>query len=256
MVKNKFVELSLHEQMYIHTQDYTKLFVRFALIIGCILALSLFIFQDMNSNNLLFDPPTNALSYIIMMIIISGSILVWFIITGKKKITDLSKIVKKYTNDAYFLALGLTSHKNDENITNDFYEMCLSVFPELKQADNKSLKETGEILELEELTLELEDKEYSLTVVSISNQKFIIKYFEKTNVNYDQLKEYVKIVNKEFSGDIFRVVCLAKEFDSLILKKYETLSQNIPLDLIIVTDNGFSGLRISESKIDQLQMKY
>ena len=247
MTTNDTVELSIQEQMYIYSKNYSKMFPRAALLFGVILVLSICIFQNMNINNLLFDPLSEHLIlYTIVIAGISGSAILWFIINGKKQVIDLKDVLSKYTNDSYFLALGLTSHKNDKNITGDFYEMCLSVFPELKQADKESLKETGEVLELEELTLEIEDKDYLLTVVTVSNKKFIIKYFGQTNVDYDQLKEYVKIVNKEFGPDIFRVVCLARNFDSKILKKYETLPYDIPVDLIIVTDNGFSGLKISD----------
>ena len=247
MTTNDTVELSIQEQMYIYSKNYSKMFPRAAGLFVVILVLSLGIFQNMNLNNLLFDPLSEYLIlYTIVIAGISGSAILWFIINGKKQHSKLKDVLRKYTNDSYFLALGLTSHKNDKNIIGDFYEMCLSVFPELKKADKESLKETDEVLELEELTLEIEDKDYLLTVVTVSNKKFIIKYFGQTNVDYDQLKEYVKIVNKEFGPDIFRVVCLARNFDSKILKKYETLQYDIPVDLIIVTDNGFSGLKISD----------
>ena len=180
---------------------------------------------------------------------ISGTAIAWFAHKGKSEQSQLRTIMKKYTNDSYFLAMGLTSHKNDKNIINDFYDMCLEVFPELKQADKESLKETGKTLELEDLTLELEDGDYTFTVGDISNKKFIIKYFEKTPVNYEQLNEYLQITWDEYGGNnIFRLICLAKNFDSNILKKYTKLmeSKNIPLDLILVTDNGFSGLKISD----------
>ena len=252
MVKDAHIELSIQEQMYVYTKNYSKLFPKVVLILGTLLVCSLLIFMNLHINNLLTD---SSAKYLILyagtIAALSGTAIAWFGHKGKNEQLQLNSIMRKYTNDSYFLALGLTSHKNDENISKDFYEMCLSVFPELKQADSKSLKETGEVLEFEELTLELEDKDYSLDVVTISNKKFVVKYFGKTEVDYDQLEEYIKIVKKEFGTDIFRVVCLAKFFDSRILKKYETLPyQGIPLDLIIVTDNGFSGLKISEALID------
>jgi len=250
MVKDVRIELSIQEQMYIYTKNYKKMFPQLITILVAMLLFSLVIFQQMGEV-MLSDPLSESMMlYSGVISIISAYGILWFVIKGKKDILGIKNIMTKYTNNSYFIALGLTAHKNDKNIPDDFYEMCLSVFPELKEADNESLKETGKVLELEELTLEVEDEDYSLTIANISNKKFIIKYFKKTEVDYDQLKEYVKIVNKEFGTNIFRVVCLAKKFDSKILKKYETLPyQGIPLDLIIVTDNGFSGLKISETLV-------
>ena len=57
----------------------------------------------------------------------------------------------------------------------------------------------------------------------------------------------IKIINENYR-DVFRVVCLARNFDTEILKEYEKLKKLLDahLDLIIVTDNGFSGLKISK----------
>jgi hypothetical protein len=246
MKKDESLELSIQEQMYIYTKNYSKMFPKVVIIFGSLLILSLCIFQNMNINNLLTDPLSDGLIlYTATITAVSGTAIAWFAHKGKSEQSQLRTIMKKYTNDSYFLAMGLTSHKNDKNIPEDFYEMCLSVFPELKQADKESLKKTGEILPFEELTLKDDDNSYGVT---ISNEIFVIKYFEKTNVDHDQLNEYLKIVIKEYGNDIFRVVCLARNFDSEILKEYKKLPGfgNTPLDLILVTDNGFSGLKISD----------
>jgi hypothetical protein len=253
MKKDESIELSIQEQMYIYTKNYSKMFPKVVIIFGSLLILSLCIFQNLQIINLLTDPSSKYLIlYAGTIAVISGTAIAWFGIKGKNEQSQLRSIIKKYTNDSYFLALGLTSHKNDENIITDFYDMCLSVFPELKQADKESLKETGKTLELEYLTLELDNGDYTFTVGDISNKKFIIKYFQKTPVNYEQLNEYLKITQDEYGGNIFRLICLAKNFDNNILKKYTKLmeSKKIPLDLILVTDNGFSGLKISEIMTD------
>jgi len=251
MLKEETSELSVQEQMYIHTLDYARLFCGFAIVLGVILFLLLWLMQDMASNNSLFDPPTEALMIILTLFIIIVPLIIWFIITGKKKLSDLTQTMNKYTNDVYFMALGLTPHKNDKNIPEDFYKMCLSVFPHLKRDNTKSIKKTGEGLEFKKLTLEDDDNSFSVTIPNsllYGAEIFIIKYFEKTNVDYDQLNQYIKIINKNYSRDISRIVCLARNFDTGILKEYKKLRKlsDANLDLIIVTDNGFSGLKISK----------
>jgi hypothetical protein len=246
MVEDESIELSIQEQMYMYTKNYSKMFPKVVIILGSLLVLSLCIFQNMQINNLLTDASAKYLIlYASTIAVISGTAIAWFAHKGKSEQSQLNSIMRKYTNDSYFLALGLTSHKNDENITQDFYEMCLSVFPELKQGDTESLKKTGEVLPFEELKLK---NDYNSHGVTISNKIFVIKYFEKNNVDHDQLNKYLKIVIKEYGNDIFRIVCLARNFDSEILKEYKKLPGfgNTPLDLILVTDDGFSGLKISD----------
>jgi hypothetical protein len=251
MLKNDTDELSVQEQMYIYTLDYARLFFGFAIVLGVILVFILLLFEYMYRNNFLFESENEVFSIFLTLFIIIVPILVWFIITGKKKISDVTQTMNKYTNDVYFMALGLTPHKNDKNIPEDFYKMCLSVFPKLKEANKKSLEKTGEVLEFKKLTFKDDDDDnlFSVTIpnsVLYGDDIFIIKYFEKTNVDYDQLNQYIKIINKNYSRDISRIVCLARNFDTGILKEYEKLRKlsDANLDLIIVTDNGFSGLKI------------
>jgi len=190
MLKEDADELSVQEQMYIHTLDYARLFCGFAIVLGVILFLLLWLMQDMASNNSLFDPPTEALMIILTLFIIIVPLIIWFIITGKKKISDLGQIMNKYTNDVYFLALGLTPHKNDKNIPEDFYKMCISVFPTLKRDNKKSLKKTGKGLEFKKLMLKDDDNSFGVTMLGSTlyqEQEFIIKYFEKTNSNMQEV---------------------------------------------------------------------
>ena len=247
MLKNDADELSIQDQMYIYTLNYARLFCGFAIVLGVILALILLLFEHTYHNNFLSGISATFLTLFIIIV----PILAWSIITGKKKMSDLGQIMTKYTNDVYFMALGLTPHKNDKNIPEDFYKMCLSVFPKLKEANKKSLEKTGEVLEFKKLTFKDDDDDNSFSVtipnsVLYGDEIFIIKYFEKTNVDYDQLNQYIKIINKYFKSDISRIVCLARNFDTGILNEYEKLRKlsDADLDLIIVTDNGFSGLKI------------
>ena len=78
------------------------------------------------------------------------------------------------------------------------------------------------------------------------NGKFIIKDFKKM-ASYDDLKTWLDVVGGQ-NWDKLRLVCLAENFDSDVLKKYEKLVGSIsyPVDLILVNAKGFSALKISD----------
>jgi hypothetical protein len=178
------------------------------------------------------------------LVLTSGGALAWYIIRGRKHGSELTDIIQTYTRQAYFLALGLTAHGNGKNISFDFYEIAKNIFPELKEADKKSWKKSGKHSEAEKVILK--NKKYAFDLVSTSSTgKFVIKHFQKTEVNYENIKECMKIAKDEFGNDVLRLVCLADNFDKKILQKYDELD-NIPTDLIIVTKEGFSALKISE----------
>jgi hypothetical protein len=249
MFKDDTDELSVQEKMHIYTLDYARLFCGFAIVLGFILAFILLIFEYMYRNNFLFEGDNEVFSIFIVLFIIIVPILVGLIITGKKKISDVTQTMDKYINDVYFAVLGLTPHKNDKNIPKVFYKMCLSIFPQLKQDNKKSIKKTGEDLEFKKITMKGDGTSFAVTMpgsMLYSNFEFIITYFEKTNVGYDKLNEHIKLLKKNYSN-IYRVVCLAENFNIEILNEYEKLKKSLgkDLDLIIVTDTGFSGLKIS-----------
>ena len=126
--------------------------------------------------------------------------------------------------------------------------MAKGVFPEVKEADIESIKETDEEMEVDELTVEDKKKgDYKFDVVAkLDDGKFIIKQFNK-KVNSDDLEECINVANKEFATTIFRLIFLAEEFDAKILNDYEKLKDIMPsgkVDLILFNDKGFSTLQI------------
>ena len=256
MLKDDTDELSVQEKMYIYTLDYARLFLGFAIVLGFILAFILLIFEYAYRNNFLFEGDNEIFSVFITLFIIIVPILVWLIITGKKKISDVTQTMNKYTNDVYFMALGLTSHKNDKNIPEDFYKMCLSIFPHLKRDNKKSINKTGKGLEFKKIPLEADCTSFAVTLPGSfydSNGEFIIAYFDETNVDYDKLNEHIKLIKKHYSRRnemrLARLIFLARNYDAEILNEYEKLKKSFgaDLDLVIVTDTGYSGLKISES---------
>jgi len=184
----------------------------------------------------------------------SGACIAWILINGRKEYKESESINREYTHQNYLLALSVYGREGDADL--DFYEIARDVFPELKKADIESVKETGEVLEVEELTLEDKKQgDYTFDIVAnTENGKFIIKDFKKM-ASYDALKTLLNVVNRETSN-ILRLVCLAENFDSDILKKYEKLMESYSLpglqittDLILVNAKGFSALKISDETV-------
>ena len=119
--------------------------------------------------------------------------------------------------------------------------------PRLKELDIKSIEESGEEITVEELTVGSKKDEYVLDIVTKTDEgKFVIKHFKEKAV-YADLERCLNIVKNKGWGDMLRLVCLAEDFDSDILKNYEKLNKDdYPLDLILYNEKGFSALKISD----------
>ena len=124
-----------------------------------------------------------------------------------------------------------------------------------KQNNKISIKKTGECLKFKKITMKEDGTSFAITIKRRAlhlKREFIITYFEKTNVDYDTLNEQIKLIKKHYTfGDkkFYRLIFLARTFDTEILKEHKKLkkvSGAWNLDLIIVTDNGFSGLKIDD----------
>jgi hypothetical protein len=257
MVKDDNDELSVQEKMYLYTSNYSKVILMLPLLLAFILIELLIIFEYMYNNNLQSDPLSDPFLAMILLLIVIVPLFLWLVITAKKNRSDGVQTMNQYISDVYFMALGLTPHKNDKNIPEDFYKMCLSVFPELKQNNKISIKKTGEGLKFKKITMKENGTSFAITINRRAlhlKREFIITYFEKTNVDYDTLNEQIKLMKKDYmfgskNTTFSRLVFLARTFDTEILKEHKKLmkvSGAYDLDLIIVTDSGFSGLKISE----------
>ena len=87
---------------------------------------------------------------------------------------------------------------------------------------------------------------------------FVMKYFSKDSVNFEELEECTKITKANFTKRtepyVMRLVCMADMFDEDVLSKYEKLlkdKKNPPVDLILVTEKGYTPLKISERVVDR-----
>ena len=152
------------------------------------------------------------------------------------------------------LALSVSGRESEEADL-DFFNIARDVFPELKKLDIESMKKSGEEIEVEDMTVEVKDsfyrnkRDYTFDIVTdTSGGKFIIKYFKK-KASYDDLEQCWNAVKYQNWSSTLRLVCIAEDFDSDILKKYEKLAvldPNAPLDLILVNEKGFQTLKISD----------
>jgi len=255
-------ELSLHERMLLITKSFQSVLALSAIVVGVCLGLALLIiagFQNPILQDIANDPENNvdhSLSDVAIGIAVLCSLLLaWFAKSQIKNHRESERVIKEYTDQAYLVALSVSGRTKDEDISLDFFNIARDVFPEIKKADIKSVKETGEELGVEELTLEDKKKgDYTFDLVSeeiSGDNKFLIKCFEK-KASYDDLEECCDTANKEWGRDkIFRLVCLAKNFDSKILKRYEEIRHigEFPVDLILYNEKGFGILKISDKSV-------
>ena len=255
-------ELSLHERMLLITKSFQSVLGLSAVVVVVCLCLAVVIilgFQNPILQDIANDPEndvTHAISDVaIILAILCSLLLAWFAKSQIKNHTESERVIKEYTDQAYLVALSVSGRTKDEDISLDFFNIARDVFPEIKKADIKSVKETGEELGVEELTLEDKKKgDYTFDLVSeeiSGDNKFLIKCFEK-KVSYDDFEECCKIASKEWGKDhIFRLVCMAENFDSKILKSYEEIREigEFPVDLILYNEKGFGILKISEKSV-------
>lgn len=83
---------------------------------------------------------------------------------------------------------------------------------------------------------------------------FIVKDFKDKIVTTDDLKDLVKIISSKFKNkyrrtDVFRCICVAKNYDqsffdreSLELQMTQQLKTKFPIDLVVEENIGYSVL--------------
>ena len=176
---------------------------------------------------------------IAIVMIILGGMGIWWLIKGRKIKEEMKKIKNQYIKQAYYFVLQTSTH--EVNATEDFFNIAIDIFPELKEQEIKSLKKKGEELSIEETILG-ETDDYKIDAAQNTREGyFIIKNFEQEKVNFSDINTFVKAINKSYKDeDVFRIVCLGKSFNDSISKKYNELEiKKKVLDFIRITDKGF-----------------
>jgi hypothetical protein len=252
------LELSLQERMNLTIKGYSN-----TLIFAGIIAIVIFILGAycitfyLNNVSDMIEPVEglhNAFYTLFGCIMLaSGGFFAWLCLSGRKSYKENESINREYTHQNYLLALSVSGRESEEADL-DFFNIARDVFPELKKLDIESMKKSGEEFEVEDMTVEVKDywgrnkRDYTFDIVTdTENGKFIIKYFKK-KASYDDLEQCLN-AGKYQNWDKLRLVCIAENFDSDILKKYEKLAvldPNAPLDLILVNEKGFQTLKISD----------
>jgi len=247
------LELSLHERMNLSVKGYKNALIGVGVVAVLLLIASVYrtVFFYANTD-LVVSPEVadvfNAINGIgLFVLIVSAGMVVWVLKAGRKIYQQNNDINRDYTHQAYLLALSVSARTKDD-VDLNFYNVARDVFPELKQLDIESIEKSGEEITVEELTIGSKKDEYVLDIVTKTREgKFVIKHFKEKAV-YADLERCLNIVKNEGWGDMLRLVCLAEDFDSDILKNYEKLSKGIqsPVDLILYNEKGFSALKISD----------
>ena len=168
------LELSLHERMLLITKSFQAVLGLSAVVVVVCLCLAVLIilgFQNPTLQDIPNDPEKdvghNISDVAIILAILCSLLLAWFAKSQIKNHRESERVVKEYTDQAYLVALSVSGRTNDEDISLDFFNIARDVFPEIKKADIKSVKETGEELGVEELTLEDKKKgDYTFDLVS------------------------------------------------------------------------------------------
>ena len=251
------LELSVQERMNLSVKGHTNMLIGLVVLAAFLVVIAVYGVTIYLSP---VGPPdaSDAVStafYLILLLCI-GCIF-WLAINGRKIYEENRSINREYTQQAYLIALSLSSRTGDD-ASLDFYDIARDIFPELKKLDVESMKESGEEISVSELEVDVgwawsKKTKYTFDIVQDTKYgNFIIKDFKK-KASYDDLEQCLKVTNdRDNLKNGLRLVCLAEDYDSDILKKYEELmkvvSRIIPVDLILVNEKGFSVLKISEQE--------
>ena len=249
------LELSLQERMSLSVKGYTNALIFIGLVtIGILVCVAYAIIIFQTWADLFPDDVMNAIYTIFALIcLFSGGTFVWLVSSGVKIYRENESINREYTQQNYLLTLSV-SGRESEDAGLDFYNIARDIFPELKKLDVESVKKSGEEIEVEDMTVGVKDYiyrnkgDYTFDIVTDTDGgKFIIKYFKK-KASYDDLEQCWNAVKYQNWSSTLRLVCIAEDFDSDILKKYEKLvgTELLPLDLILVNEKGFQTLKISD----------
>ena len=249
------LELSVQERMNLSVKGYTNALIGLVVLAVFLIVVAVYgvtIYQDTVDLSDASDAVSSAFYFIMLL---CGACLVWLAINGKKIYRENRSINREYTQQAYLIALSLSSRTGDD-ASLDFYDIARDIFPELKKLDVESMKESGEGIDVEGLEVDIGwawEKKTKYTFDIVQNTKygdFIIKDFKK-KASYNDLEQCLKVTKiRDNLKNGLRLVCLAEDYDSDILKKYEELEKVkkglIPVDFILVNEKGFSVLKISE----------
>jgi hypothetical protein len=183
--------------------------------------------------------------------------LIWYIIKGRQVDQNFNDWKHDYIEQTYILVFDTTVPKGDttgERILN----LARAVFPELrsnyippgildriKLRFKRKVDKPQHIIVSESMNYKV-SPEYSVDLaLRTPDGYFIVKDFKDKVVSPEELRHLVKILGHKFK-DIFRVICVARAYDEVLLNT-ETLEkqmteQDFEIDLILEEKVGYSVL--------------
>jgi len=200
---------------------------------------------------------SNLYNLLIAFGILFGYFLVWTLWKGRKLKKEVNDWEDAYLDQHYILTFETNVPKgktNGEKILN----MAQTVFPELRQKNGKPEKWKGETISHNNYTFDC----YQPTNEEDVDTVFVAKHFGKEKITLETLQELVEIAKKKLPADtlkgklknladttdIFRLICVGEEYDSVFLKD-KTLEKAMdeldflyPIDLIHEKDGNYSVL--------------
>jgi len=196
--------------------------------------------------------------FVAAILVVGIGTIIWYAVQMRPVQKKLDALRREFTKENYFLTLGLTSH--DEDVVLDIFDAMFEIFPELKQMEINSFEKTGYTLDMH--PTEISDRKGGVYTFDAAEETkagyFLIKYFSKELINIEDVEECTKIAKNKFrkrgNPNVMRLVCLAKNFDEDVLSEYKKLlkdKESPPVDLVLVTENGYSPIKISERVVDR-----
>ena len=179
--------------------------------------------------------------------------LVWTLWKGRKLKADVDAWEEAYLDQYYVLTFETNTPKGSTN-GEKIFNMAQTVFPELRKKDGKPEKWNGE---------KVISDGYKFDCFQLTNESeprvFVAKHFGKTKVDLEKLQELSDVAKKttdswkkklkgETAGEIFRVICVAQDYDDEFLKDkslqnlMDELDFEDPIDLILEKDGNYSVL--------------
>jgi len=157
---------------------------------------------------------------------------------------ELSDIFDDYTRHNYFFSIQ-TSRPEGKSRTEKFLSIAQSVFPpiniavETSKANDEKWKIPQETLDGHTFDMAIDTKE----------GKFLLKYFEGT-VKFSDIEKILDAARNSLGRKkIFRIVCLASEYDKIFLddkldEKMNKLERKEKLDLFLEREHGYTTIWI------------
>jgi hypothetical protein len=202
------------------------------------------------------------------IIIVFSPVIAWYFIRSRRYFQRLKEWKDDYLEQAYILVFDTTVPKGNtsgEKILN----LARAVFPELRSDYSDFLPSYTDYIRLYfkkkfgKRQDQIISKSLNYTIGSYSvdlalkTEKgyFIVKDFKDKIVTLEDLMQLVQIIRGKFRDKyrrtyVFRVICVAKEYDqsfkeSMVQQMSEELSSNIKLDLLVQEKIGYSVLWVS-----------